>query len=86
MRRPQYHSGSLGGGHYTAFGKNSNGNWYNFNDDIVRAADPSQWRTPGAYVLFYAQQDLEVRVGAVCWVASPFVVSMAARGCEPTRA
>ena len=29
------HFGSLHGGHYTAFGKNPNGQWYNFNDSSV---------------------------------------------------
>ena len=26
------HFGSLNGGHYTAYGKNINNEWYNFND------------------------------------------------------
>jgi ubiquitin carboxyl-terminal hydrolase 4/11/15 len=32
------HFGSLNGGHYTAFGKNPDGNWYNFNDSQVSSA------------------------------------------------
>ena len=31
------HYGGLGGGHYTAYGKN-NGKWYEFNDSSVRSA------------------------------------------------
>ena len=27
--------GNLGGGHYTAFCKNENNNWYEFNDSLV---------------------------------------------------
>jgi ubiquitin carboxyl-terminal hydrolase 4/11/15 len=29
------HYGSLNGGHYTAYAKNNDGNWYDFNDSCV---------------------------------------------------
>jgi ubiquitin C-terminal hydrolase len=56
----QHHSGALGGGHYTAFGKNPNGNWYHFNDEKVTLSNPEAAMNSGAYVLFYAQSGLEV--------------------------
>jgi ubiquitin C-terminal hydrolase len=47
------HSGGLGGGHYYAFCKNSNGYWYNYNDTFVKKMDSENIITNGAYVLFY---------------------------------
>ena len=47
------HSGTMGGGHYTAITRSAdNGKWYDFNDSMV---SPSQPSTPSksAYVLFY---------------------------------
>ena len=32
------HFGSLNGGHYTAYGKNPDGNWYDFNDSQVSSS------------------------------------------------
>ena len=29
------HGGGLGGGHYWAYCKNNDGNWYKFNDAVV---------------------------------------------------
>jgi len=54
------HYGSLGGGHYTAYGKNHfNGQWYHFDDSSA-----SQVRNPeeaivgsAAYVLFYKKRE-----------------------------
>lgn len=48
------HFGGLGGGHYTAFAKNSvlNG-WYSFDDAIVTPTSASNVVTRSAYVLFY---------------------------------
>ena len=50
----------LGGGHYTAYGKNfHNGKWYNFNDAMVSEIGTSQLVTSAAYVLFYRRRESE---------------------------
>lgn len=53
------HMGGLGGGHYTAYGKNANdGQWYYFNDESVsRCRDASEAVTRSAYLLFYRLDD-----------------------------
>ena len=51
------HSGGLGGGHYTAYGKNFNsGKWYMFNDSSTHEVSPEDVVTPQAYVLFYKRR------------------------------
>ncbi|CAD8200152.1 unnamed protein product [Paramecium octaurelia] len=51
------HFGGMGGGHYTAFGKNHlNGKWYNFDDAQVSEVDEDQVVTKSAYVLFYKRR------------------------------
>ncbi len=50
------HSGGLGGGHYFAFCKNSNGNWYSYNDTSVKKMEKEHIITNGAYVLFYKRK------------------------------
>ncbi len=54
------HSGSLGGGHYTATCKAiSDEHWYSLNDTTVRraAAPGSSLGSEAAYVLFYEKED-----------------------------
>jgi ubiquitin carboxyl-terminal hydrolase 4/11/15 len=52
------HYGSLGGGHYTAYGKNKkNHKWYKFDDSSVGEIDESKSQTSSAYVLFYRRKD-----------------------------
>ena len=53
------HSGSLGGGHYTAVGRAvSDGHWYSFNDQCVsRLKQCPEGPSSEAYVLFYRRQD-----------------------------
>ncbi|OUM68860.1 hypothetical protein PIROE2DRAFT_31589, partial [Piromyces sp. E2] len=46
------HSGSTGGGHYTAYVKN-NGRWYDCNDSFVSETSESSIVTSSAYLLFY---------------------------------
>ena len=49
-----FHSGGLGGGHYTAAAVDPASNeWYNFNDSISRRIDKSEAHNRGAYMLFY---------------------------------
>jgi ubiquitin carboxyl-terminal hydrolase 2 len=51
------HSGSVLGGHYTAFIKNANNKWYHFNDGSVSEVGmESQLITPKAYCFFYRQR------------------------------
>lgn len=54
------HYGSLGGGHYTAYGKNNfNGQWYHFDDSSVSQVRNTEESIVGsaAYVLFYKKRD-----------------------------
>ena len=52
------HYGSLGGGHYTAYGKNRmDGKWYKYDDSHVSKIDEEKARTSSAYVLFYRRKD-----------------------------
>ena len=51
------HSGSVLGGHYTAFVKNANGKWYHFNDSFVsQPINESSIITPNAYCFFYRKR------------------------------
>ena len=51
------HYGSMGGGHYTAYCRNINGNWYDFNDSSVsEVRNPNSVITAAAYVLFYKRR------------------------------
>jgi len=51
------HYGSLGGGHYTAFGQNKNDQkWYKFDDSSVSKMDENKVRSSSAYVLFYRRR------------------------------
>uniref|UniRef100_A0A6C0B0A7 USP domain-containing protein n=1 Tax=viral metagenome TaxID=1070528 RepID=A0A6C0B0A7_9ZZZZ len=54
------HSGSVEGGHYTAFVKNANDKWYHFNDTHVKEIDDlSELVTPKAYCLFYRKKTMQ---------------------------
>uniref|UniRef100_A0A3Q3R0Y4 Ubiquitin carboxyl-terminal hydrolase n=1 Tax=Monopterus albus TaxID=43700 RepID=A0A3Q3R0Y4_MONAL len=54
------HYGGMGGGHYTAYGKNKvDGKWYYFDDSSVSPASEDQIVTKAAYVLFYQRRDEE---------------------------
>jgi len=46
------HFGSIGGGHYTAFGKTQNG-WFDYNDSQV--SKTSSFQSKDAYLLFYTR-------------------------------
>jgi ubiquitin carboxyl-terminal hydrolase 8 len=47
------HSGGVNGGHYTAFVKNANKEWYHFNDTNVSKINKSQLQSNLAYCFFY---------------------------------
>jgi ubiquitin C-terminal hydrolase len=53
------HFGSLNGGHYTAYCKNSlDQEWYNFDDSSVsKVIDEQRVITPAAYLLFYRRRE-----------------------------
>ncbi|KAM4612632.1 ubiquitin carboxyl-terminal hydrolase 4 [Polymixia lowei] len=54
------HYGGMGGGHYTAYGKNKvDGKWHYFDDSSVSSASEDQIVTKAAYVLFYQRRDGE---------------------------
>lgn len=51
------HYGGLGGGHYTAYGKNrETGNWHYFDDSTVTLASEDNVISKAAYVLFYQKR------------------------------
>ncbi len=47
------HSGSMRGGHYTAYVRNAADRWYHFNDNNVKEIRTSTVVSPKAYCLFY---------------------------------
>ncbi|KAJ1658810.1 hypothetical protein IWQ61_002012 [Dispira simplex] len=63
------HFGRLGGGHYTAYAKNSQTErWYEYDDSCVRPVDTNHVHdtvvTPAAYVLFYQRRRQDAKVSA----------------------
>lgn len=46
----------MGGGHYTAYGKNDD-NWYSFNDSSVHRVGANEVVHKDAYMLFYRRID-----------------------------
>ena len=50
------HSGNLMGGHYWSYIKNANGNWYTFNDTIVKQMEIHKLISVNAYCLFYKKK------------------------------
>ena len=51
------HFGGLGGGHYTAFCKNTEDRqWYNYDDSRVSKASPDMVESRAAYLLFYRRR------------------------------
>ena len=47
------HSGGCNGGHYFAYCKNADNNWYKFNDNVVSTLQTSRVVSSAAYCLFY---------------------------------
>jgi len=47
------HGGGLGGGHYWAYVKNLDDNWYKFNDNVVSTLSKEKVVSENAYCLFY---------------------------------
>ena len=51
------HSGGSGGGHYYAYCKNFDDNWYKFDDNVVFTLNDSKVVHSDAYCLFYKIKD-----------------------------
>jgi len=47
------HSGGCHGGHYYAFCKNNDNNWYKYDDNVVYTLNESKVVDSSAYCLFY---------------------------------
>jgi ubiquitin C-terminal hydrolase len=50
------HGGGAQGGHYTAYIKNANGKWYDFNDTLVNEIKEEDVISPRSYCLFYRKR------------------------------
>jgi ubiquitin C-terminal hydrolase len=53
------HSGSVHGGHYTAYIKNANNKWYSFNDTNVSEINSNMLISTKAYCLFYRKKIIQ---------------------------
>ena len=51
-----HHGASLHSGHYTAIGKDPNGDWYLFDDQVVQPASVTDVLKAPAYILFYEKR------------------------------
>lgn len=51
------HLGGSNGGHYTAYIKNANGKWYEFDDMQIREISESNVITPHSYCFFYRKKN-----------------------------
>ena len=53
------HFGGLGGGHYTAYALNDDGEWCNFDDSrVTKNVEKSEVVSKSAYVLYYKRRDI----------------------------
>ena len=53
------HFGGLGGGHYTAYAKDDDGKWCNFDDSrVTEDVNESDIVSPAAYCLYYKRRDI----------------------------
>jgi len=67
------HSGSLQGGHYTAYCcNNDNGKWYEFNDSSVSEVHEDRIVSSQAYVLFYKRRSGSSKWGGITPVEIDF--------------
>ena len=51
------HGGGVAGGHYTAYIKNANGKWYEFNDTEVLEINPDNVVSARSYCFFYRKKN-----------------------------
>lgn len=50
------HVGGSGGGHYYSFIRNSDGNWYKYNDSIITTMNHTRLVSENAYCIFYRKK------------------------------
>ena len=56
------HYGTMEGGHYTAYGRNSLSNsWFKFDDHEVLPISPGDVKSSAAYILFYTAKEFPVQ-------------------------
>lgn len=80
------HFGGMGGGHYNAYCKMPDGNWWCFDDSHVHAVDKDKICSSSAYVLFYrrrheAQQDTGLHCTTVPKTLHTLLCSVATLPC-----
>lgn len=64
------HFGGLGGGHYTAYALNDEGDWCNFDDSrVTKNIDEAEVVSSAAYMLFYRRRD--VNNDNAVWIDRP---------------
>jgi len=52
------HIGNMNNGHYTSFVKNSQNEWYHFDDEVIqKVSNHNLLKTPHAYCLFYRRKN-----------------------------
>lgn len=57
------HHGTVGGGHYTCFARNTlNGKWYEFDDQFVTEVSSELVQSCQAYVLFYHKHNPQMKL------------------------
>lgn len=57
------HHGTVGGGHYTCYARNTlNGRWYEFDDQFVTEVTPDVVQNCQAYVLFYQKHNPQMKM------------------------
>ncbi|EDW02593.1 GH19806 [Drosophila grimshawi] len=57
------HHGTVGGGHYTCYARNTlNGRWYEFDDQHVTEVTPDVVQNCQAYVLFYQKHNPQMKL------------------------
>ncbi|EJK44726.1 hypothetical protein THAOC_36712, partial [Thalassiosira oceanica] len=59
------HFGGLGGGHCTAYCKEDDGTWSNYDDWRVTEINENEVVSPEAYVLFYIRNDVETLFASI---------------------
>ena len=69
------HYGGLGGGHYTAYAMNDDGDWHHFDDSRVTNITESEIISSAAYVLYYRRKDVETEDDAWTNRAMPTLIS-----------
>ena len=71
------HFGGLGGGHYTAFAQNDEGEWCGFDDSrVTTGISTSSIVAPAAYVLYYKRRDIVLPSDGIVIENSPLTMDL----------